>query len=136
MGLTFQFPMQYCSLQHQTLLSPSDISTTEHCFHFGSASSFFLELLVIAAFPQLHIKYLPTSGAYILVSYFCLFILFMGFSWEEYKNPLSVDHILSQLFTMTCPFWNALNGMAYSFIELPKPLCHDKAVIHEDDALL
>ena len=47
-GLTFQVPMQYCSLQHQTLLSPSDISTTGCCFCFDLASSLFLELLVIA----------------------------------------------------------------------------------------
>ena len=40
--------MQYCSLQHQTLLSPSDISTTECCFCFGPAASFCLELLVNA----------------------------------------------------------------------------------------
>ena len=44
--LTFQVPMQYCSLQHLTLLSPPDTSTTGHCFHFGSASSFLLELLL------------------------------------------------------------------------------------------
>ena len=46
--LTLQVHMQYCSLQHQTLLSPPDISTTEHHFHFGPDASFFLELLVIA----------------------------------------------------------------------------------------
>ena len=40
--------MQYCSLQHQTLLSPPYISTTERHFCFGPAASFFLELLVIA----------------------------------------------------------------------------------------
>ena len=28
--LTFQVPMQYCALQHRTLLSPPDTSTTEH----------------------------------------------------------------------------------------------------------
>ena len=38
--------MQYCSLQHQTLLSPPDTSTTGHCFHFGLASSFLLELFL------------------------------------------------------------------------------------------
>ncbi|KAF7247857.1 Phosphatidylinositol N-acetylglucosaminyltransferase subunit A [Varanus komodoensis] len=32
---------------------------------------------------------------------------------------------------MTCPSWVALHGIAHSFIELRKPLCHDKAVIHE-----
>ena len=32
---------------------------------------------------------------------------------------------------MTHPSWVALRAMAHSFIELCKPLCHDKAVIHE-----
>ena len=38
--------MQYCSLQPWTLLSPPDTSTTGRCFHFGSASSFLLELFL------------------------------------------------------------------------------------------
>ena len=40
--LTFQVPMQCCSVQHQTLLAPPVTSTTGHCFHFGSITSFFL----------------------------------------------------------------------------------------------
>ena len=32
MGLTFQFPIKYCSLQHQTLLPSPVTSTTGHCF--------------------------------------------------------------------------------------------------------
>ena len=40
--------MQYRSLQHRTLLSPPDTSTTQRCFRFGPAASFFLELLVTA----------------------------------------------------------------------------------------
>ena len=40
MDLTFQVPMQYCYLQHQTLLSPPDTSSAGCCFHSGSASSF------------------------------------------------------------------------------------------------
>ena len=36
-----------------------------------------------------------------------------------------------QLSNMTRPSWVALNGKGHSFIELYKPLCHDKAVIHE-----
>ena len=59
---------------------------------------------------------------------FCLFILFMGFSRQEYWSglpfPSPVDHLLSELSTMTCPSWMALHSMAHSFIEL------DKAVIH------
>ena len=66
---------------------------------------------------------------------FCLFILFMGFLWQEYWSglpfPPPVDHVLSELSTMTRPSWVALHGMAHSFIELRKPLRHDKAVIHE-----
>ena len=38
--------------------------------------------------------------------------------------PFSMDHILSELSTMTRPSWVALHGMIHSFIEL------DKAVIH------
>ena len=34
MDLTFQLPVQYCSLQHQTLLSLPDISPNEHHFCF------------------------------------------------------------------------------------------------------
>ena len=44
MDLTFQVPMQYCSLQHLTLLSPPDTTRTGHHFRFGSHSSFFLQL--------------------------------------------------------------------------------------------
>ena len=35
-----------------------------------------------------------------------------------------MDHILSELYTMTRPSWVALHGLAHRFIEL------DKAVIH------
>ena len=46
---------------------------------------------------------------------FCLFIRFMGFSRQEYWSGLPflspVDHILSELSTMTCPSWVALHGM-------------------------
>ena len=44
MDLAFQVPMQYCSLQHRTLL-PSPVTSTTGCsFCFGSISSLFLEL--------------------------------------------------------------------------------------------
>ena len=46
MGLTFQFPMQYCALQHQTLLPSLVTSTSGCCFCFGSISSLFLELFL------------------------------------------------------------------------------------------
>src|SRR5574337_420814 len=46
MDLTFQVPMQYCFLQHQTLLLSPVTSTTGYCFCFGSNPSFFLELFL------------------------------------------------------------------------------------------
>ena len=45
--LLFPHTMQYCSLQHQSLLSPPATITAEHYFCFGPATSFFLELFVI-----------------------------------------------------------------------------------------
>ena len=53
---------------------------------------------------------------------FCHLILFMGFSRQEYWSVLQfrcpVDHVLSELSTMTCLSCVALHVMAHSFIEL------------------
>ena len=47
MDLTFQVPVQYCSLQHWTLFPPTVTPTTGHCFYLGSISScLFLELFL------------------------------------------------------------------------------------------
>ena len=47
---------------------------------------------------------------------FCLFILFMGFSRQEYWNglpfPSPMDHLLSDLSTLTGPSWVAPNSIA------------------------
>lgn len=56
---------------------------------------------------------------------FCLFILVMGFSWQEHWSGSSctspVDHSSSELFTVTCPPQVALHGIVHSSIELHKP---------------
>ena len=81
MDVTFQVPMQYCFLQHWTLHSPPGTSITECYLCFGPASSFFLELLVIALHSSLVGYWTPsdlgssTSG----IMSFCLFLLFMWF---------------------------------------------------------
>ena len=76
-----------------------------------------------------------TGGSFSSVISFYLFILSVGFSWREYRSelpfPFPMDPVFSELFTMTCPFLVALHGMAHSFAELHKPICHNKAVIHE-----
>ena len=123
--LTFQVPMQYCSLQNWILLLSPVTSTTEHCFCFGSIPSFFLELFLHWS-PVAY--WAPTdlgSSSFGILS-FCLFLLFMGFSRQEYWSglpfPSPVDHVLSDLSTMTRPSWVAPQAWL-SFIEL------DKAVV-------
>ena len=49
MDLTFQVPMQYCSLQHWTLLPSQVTSTAGCCFCFGSVSPFFLEVFLLSS---------------------------------------------------------------------------------------
>jgi len=93
-------------------------------------SSFFLELVLhwsLAAY------WVPTdlgSSSFSVLS-FCLFILFVGFSRQEYWSslpfPSPVDHVLSELSTMTRPSWVALHGMAHNFISFIEL---DKAVVH------
>ena len=125
MDLTFQVPMQYCSLQHQTLLPSPVTSTTGCCFCFGSIPSFFLELFLHWS-PVAYWSHTNLGSSSFSVLSFCFFMLFMGFSGQEYWSglpfPSPVDHVLSELSTMTHPSWVALHGIAHSFIELNR-LC-------------
>ena len=127
MELTCQVPMQYCSLQHRTLLLSPVTTTAGCCFCFGSIPSFFLELFLLWS-PVAY--WAPTDlgiSSFSILS-FCLFILLMGFSRQVYWSGLPfsspVDHILSELSTKTSPSQVALCGMTHSSIEL------DKAVVH------
>ena len=97
MDLTFQVPMQYFSLQCWTLLPSPVTSTAGCCFCFGSISSLFLELFLHCS-PVTY--WAPTdlgSSSFSVLS-FCLFILFMEFSRQEYWSglpfPFPVDHVL------------------------------------------
>ena len=133
--LTFQVPMQYCSLQHQTLLPSSVTSTTGCCFCFGSVSSFFLELFFHWS-PSPY--WVPTNlGFHLSASYI---FAFSCSSWGSgskrtrggFPFPPPVGHILSELL-MPCLSWVALHSTAHSFIELHRSLCRDKAVILEGE---
>ena len=97
MELTFQVPMQYCSLQQWILLPSPVTSTTGHCFCFGSVSSLFLELFLYSSPVAYWVLTDLGSSSFSFLS-FCLFILFMGFSRS----------------------WVALHIMTHSFIELYK----------------
>ena len=122
MDLTFQVPMQYCSLQNQTLF-PSPITFTSGCcFCFGSIPSLFLELFLhLSPVAYWTPPYLGSSSFSVLS--FCLFILFMGFSRQEYWV---VCHSLLQwiTFCQTSPPWPVCLGWPHrawlSFIDLDK----------------
>ena len=93
----------------------------------GALSSFFLELFLHSS-PVVY--WAPTdlgSSSFSVLS-FCLFILSWGSQGRNTEGvcllPFPVDHILSELSTMTHPSWVALHATAHSFIEL------DKAVVH------
>ena len=115
MDLTFQVTMQYCSLQHQTLLVSPVTSTTGYCFCFGSIPSFFLELFLHWS-PVAYWAPNDLGCSSFGILSFCVFLLFMGFSRQEYWSglpfPSPVDHILSDLSTMTSPSWVAPQDMA------------------------
>ena len=103
------------TLQHWTLLLSPVTSTTRYCFCFGSVSSFFLEVFLHSS-PVGYWAPTNLGSSSFSVLIFCLFILFMEFSWQEYWSglpfPSPVDHILSELSIMTHLSWVALHGMA------------------------
>ena len=119
--------MQYCSLQHWTLLSSPVTSTAGGCFCFGSISSFFLELVLYWS-PVAYWSPTNLGSSSFSVLSFCLFLLFMGFSRQEHWSglpfPPPVDHILSELSTMTHLSWMTLHSMVHSFVELDKAVDH------------
>ena len=119
MDLTFQVPVQYCSLQHWTLFPSPATSTTGCGLHFCSIYSFFLELFLYFFL----VAYLiPTSlgSSYFSDLSFCLFTLFMEFSRQEYWSglplPSPVDHILSELSIMTHLSWVAVQAWLIVFV--------------------
>ena len=114
MDLTFQVLMHYCSLQHQTLF-PSPVRSTAGCcfvlaLSLHSSWSYFSTDLHPVAY------WVPTdlgSLSFSVLS-FCLFMLFTGFSRQEYWSglpfPSPEDHLLSELSTTTGLSWVALHA--------------------------
>ena len=92
MDLTFQVPMQYCSLQNQTLLPSPVRSTAGCCFCCCSISSFFLELFLHWS-PVAY--WAPTNlGSYLPMSYL---FAFSYCSWgSQGKNAEVVCYSLLQ----------------------------------------
>ena len=114
MNLTFQIPMQYCSLQHRILLLSWVPPTAGCCLYFGSIPSFFLELFLHWS-PVAY--WVPTSlgSSSSSVLSFCLIILFMGFSRQEYwfaipfsSGPHSVRSLQHDPSVLGGPTWHGL----------------------------
>ena len=87
---------------------------------------------MLSTFHQYHIGHLKTWRGGELI-FWC-----HGFSWPESWSrqpfPPPVDHILSELFTMTSLAWVALHSLTHSCIELNKSLLLDKTVIHDGES--
>ena len=98
-------------LQHQALLPSKVTSTTGCCFCFGSVSSFFLELFLHWS-PVAY--WAPTdlgSSSFSVLS-FCLFIVFMGFSRQEYWSGLPFPSPVDYVFQNSPP-WPVLLEWSY-----------------------
>ena len=120
------FPGSYAIL-HFT--ASAFTSITSH-IHNWVLFLLWLHLVILSGVisPLISSSILGTWGVHLSVSSFCLFVLFMGFSRQEYWSglqfPSPVDQSLSELSTMTCLSWVSLHSMAHTFVEL------DKAVVH------
>ena len=118
MDLTFQVPMQYCFLQHQILFPSPVTSTTGCCFCFGSGL-FILSQVISSLFSSsIQAPTDPGNSSFSVLT-FCLFILFMGSTRQEYWSgfpfPSPVDHILSELSPMTGQSGSGVEGQALIF---------------------
>ena len=121
--------MQYCSLQHRALLLSSVTSTTVYCFCFSYIPSFFLELFLHWSSVA---YWAPTdlgSSSFSILS-FCLLIVFVGFSRQEYWSglpfPSPVDHILSDHSTITHPFgWPHMAWLSFTELDMAVVLWSD-----------
>ena len=120
MDLTFKVSMQFCSLQHLTLLPSSVTSTT--CIVFGLGQPLYSFWSYFSTSPVAY--WSPaTWGVHLSMSYL---LTFLYCSWgSQGKNTEVFCHSLLQWITF-CQYSSAwrLHGMAHSFTEL------DKAVIH------
>ena len=124
MDLTFQVPMQYCSLQHWTLLPSPVTSTTGCCFCFGSV--FILSGVFSLLFSSSILgTYWPGElifQSHIFLPLHTVHAVLKARIWTDLPFPSPVDHTLSELSIMTHLSWVALHSMAHSFIELDEVL--------------
>ena len=119
MGLTFLDSVQYGSLQHWTSRPPPSHPKLG-IVHFGFVPSSFLESFLHSN-PRAYWAPTDLGSPPFSVMSFWLFKLFMGFSrqecWSGLPIPSPVNHVLSELSTVTHLSWMAWHSMAHSFTE-------------------
>ena len=122
MDLTFQVSMQYCSLQHPTLLLSPVTSTAGYWFCFGSIPLFFLCLFL----PWSPVAYWAPNDLWVLLLVSYHFALSYCSWCSQGKNTEVACHSLLQwttfcsgLSTTTHPSWVAPQAWL-GFIELEK----------------
>ena len=126
MDLTFQVPMQYCSLQHRTLLLSPVTSTTGRCFSlvpslhsFWSFSPLISRSILVTYRPGKFIFQCP-----IFLPFHAVHGVLKARLLKWFAIPFFSGLHFSELSTMTRVSWVALHGMAHNFIELDKALAH------------
>ena len=126
MDLTFQVPMQYCSLKHRSLLLSPVTSTAGYCFCFGSIHSFFSGVIS----PVISSSILGTNRPGEFIFQCPIFLPFHAEWVSQGKNTKVICHSFLQwtTFCQTSPPWSVHLGWPHvvwlSFTEL------DKAVVH------
>ena len=130
------------ALQHWTLLSLPDISTTDCPFPYGPAALFFLELLVTALCCS-PVAYWTPSNLGGLISWCHIFLSFHtvhGVLTTGILEWVAISSSHRSRYVWALHYNPSLLGgppcMAYSFIEVCKSSLHDKALIHEGEQCL
>ena len=100
-------------------------SITSH-IHNTALFSLWRHLFILSGVisPLFSSSILGTWGVHLSMSYLVAFSYCSSGSQSKNTFPSPVDHILSELSTMTHLFWVALCGMAHSFTELNKAVIH------------
>ena len=112
MDLTFQVPMQSCSLQHRTLLHHQSPPQLDAVFTLALSLCYFWSYFSI--FSSSYTGHLPTWGAHLSVSYP---FVFSCWSWgSQDMNTEVVCHSLLQwiTFCQTSPPWPIHLGWPYT----------------------
>ena len=111
------------------LFTASDFASITSHIHNWVLFLLWLQLFILELF--LHCSpvayWAPADGAFLFqYSIFLPFHTVHGFSRQEYWRPFPspVDHVLSELSTVTRPSWVAPHSMAHIFFELNKTVVH------------